>query len=105
MQGLFLGIVAVVVSACGGNGATIDGGTDPAQDVVIENVVKETAPPTPTIVDIAAGTQHTCAILNYGGQHVTYCFGADDAVGGTKQGLLAIAGTGAGTSMNLLSIV
>lgn len=82
-----------------------DAGADATPDVVpYDAPVKETAPPVPTLVDVAAGAQHTCAIVAYGGQYVTYCFGADAALGGTKQGILAVASNGVGSAPTLLSI-
>ena len=93
--------------ACGGDDSTAtdagnDGGT---KDVVTADIgVPETAPPKPQLVDVAAGASHTCAIVAYGGQYVTYCFGADGALGGTKQGVLAVASNGVAPAPILLSI-
>jgi alpha-tubulin suppressor-like RCC1 family protein len=89
-----------VLFACSGNDATIDGGTDAAtgNDVTPEYYVKETAPPSPTFVDLTAGAQHTCVIVAYGVQHATYCFGAAAALGATTNGILAVASAGLATS-------
>src|SRR6185503_20809636 len=91
-------LLFVSLFACGGNDTVIDGGSDAATDVTPEYFIKETAPPTPTLVDVTAGSQHTCTIVAYGTQHATYCFGADAALGGTKNGILAVASAGLATS-------
>ncbi len=99
-------LASVLVFACSSNEPAVpDAGTDAsAPDVAPDYFIKETAPPTPTLVDVAAGAQHTCTIVAYGGQYVTYCFGADAALGATKQGVLAVTANGAGSSPNFLSI-
>src|SRR5580765_5176218 len=90
--GLFLALFA-----CSGGDATIDGGAD-GGDAAPDYYIKETAPPTPMVVDVTAGAQHTCILVAYGTQHATYCFGADAALGGTKNGILALASAGLATS-------
>lgn len=100
-------LLLVSLFACGGNDVTIDGGTDAAAvDVTPDYYIKETAPPTPTLTDLAAGAQHTCVIVAYGVQHATYCFGADAALGATKNGIMAVtsAGLATSTSPNFLQI-
>ncbi len=101
-------VLPLVLFGCSGDGgATIDaGGLDAGatKDVTPEYYVKETAPPTPTLVDVTAGAQHTCAIVAYGGQYVTYCFGNDAALGAAKQGILAVTASGTGSSPNFMSI-
>jgi alpha-tubulin suppressor-like RCC1 family protein len=104
---LFL-VVAGATARCGGDDSNpTDAGSDAdaAQDVVGQDFyVPDVGPPTPTILDVAAGAQHTCAIVAYGGQHVTYCFGVDAALGGAKQGNLAVAASGLGSSPNLVAV-
>ena len=99
-------LLGLAVARCSGDdGSPLpDAGDDGSVDAAKDIVVPETAPPVPTLVDIAAGAQHTCAIVAYGSQHVTYCFGADAALGGTKQGILAVAATGLGQSPVLASL-
>jgi alpha-tubulin suppressor-like RCC1 family protein len=98
----------LLLFACSGDGGggTLDAGLDAGSqpDVTPEYYVEETAPPTPTLVDVTAGAQHTCALVAYGGQYVTYCFGADAALGAPKQGILAVTASGTGSSPNFLSI-
>jgi hypothetical protein len=91
--------------SCSGGGTTIaDAGPDVIVDVVIEYYHAETAPPTPAILDIAAGAEHTCMLISYGQQDVTYCFGAAVALGGTAQGILAVASNSMTPSPSLLSL-
>lgn len=99
-------LLCAAMIACGGDDSSAaDAGNDAPQDVAPADVhVAETAPPTPQVLDVAAGAQHTCAIVVYGGQYVTYCFGADAAVGGTKQGVLAVASTGLGAAPAFVTI-
>lgn len=90
----------------GGDDGTADASGDAALDAPapLDVSVPEAAPPTPTLVDVAAGAQHTCTIVAYGSQHVTYCFGADAALGATKQGALTVASSGLGSAPMLLSL-
>jgi alpha-tubulin suppressor-like RCC1 family protein len=93
--------------SCSGGNTTIDAGQDVApQDVAIEYYKAETAPPTPTIIQLAAGAQHTCMLISYGQQYVTYCFGLATALGATAQGILAVPTNGTNATMqpSLLTI-
>jgi len=95
----------IAVASCGGGGTTIDAGPDVApKDVAVEYNEPEGAPPVPAIVDLTAGAEHTCMLIAYGSQYVTYCFGAASALGATPQGILAIASNGHSPQPNFLSI-
>lgn len=95
-----------LVRCSGDDSSNADAGNDAAvtPDVVADYAVQETAPPKPSLVDVAAGAQHTCAVVSYGGQYATYCFGADAELGGTKSGVLAVASTGVSPAPALVSI-
>ena len=98
------GALAAGASCSGDNNAGIDGG-DGGKDVVIEYYVADVAPPTPAVMDITAGASHTCAVVAYGSQNATFCFGKDGALGAAKQGVLATAATGNSPSPSFVSVM
>ena len=98
------GVLAGVAN-CSGDNTGVDGGQDGGQDVTPEYYVADVAPPTPMLMDIAAGASHTCAVVAYGSQNATFCFGKDGALGGTKSGVLATAATGNSPSPSFASIM
>ena len=102
----FLGLsLGWVPASCSGGGGTIDAGPDVApMDVAIEYYMPETSPPAPILLDVVAGAQHTCVLVDYDQQNVVYCFGADSAVGGTKNGVLAVPSNGAAPMPNFQQI-
>jgi alpha-tubulin suppressor-like RCC1 family protein len=100
----FIGF-AWVPASCSGDSTNVDAGPDvAAKDVAPDYYIPETTPPAPTIY----GAQHTCMIIDYNAQWVTYCFGLDAALGATKQGILATTATGtvgdAGSSPGFLQL-
>ncbi len=92
------------VAHCSGNDTTVDASDTGPADVAIEYYQAETAPPIPMIVDVVAGAAHTCMLISYGGTFVTYCFGKDEEVGGTKGGGLAVASNGVNPQPSFLHI-
>jgi len=96
---LALGSAWLLPASCSGGGTTADAGPDTGPpDVAYEYNVRDVPPPPPTVVDVAAGAQHTCMIVDYNGVYATYCFGIATAVGGAADGgTLVVASDGLGT--------
>ncbi len=104
---LVLSLLAPTVwAACsGGDNTVVDAGPDvTVKDVVVEYNPPETTPPKPVLSDVTAGAQHTCVLVDYNGQYVTYCFGLAAALGATPNGILAVASNGKNPQPNLLSL-
>ncbi len=99
-----LACAALATAGCSGDSSSNDAGSDGGKDVVIDYSVPEVAPPTPVLMDIAAGASHTCVIVAYGAVNATFCFGKDGALGGTKQGILAIASNGNSPNPSLVQV-